>query len=174
MEWRDLATIVGRTAPILGSLLGGPAGGAVGTVIASVLGVGNSPDNVSQALTINPDAAVKLSEIEATRTIELQKLIFQTEAAKLAASTAEIQAVNATMVAESKAEHWPTYMWRPFCGFVFGTMFFGVYFVLPLMKTPVPDVPTEAWLAIGAVLGVASWHRGAMQNNPAIPTVNKG
>jgi hypothetical protein len=78
------------------------------------------------------------------------------------------------MQAEAAAEHWPTYSWRPFCGFVFGAMFLGVYFVLPLAKLPVPVVPTEAWAAMGAVLGVASWFRGKMQADPTIPTVNRG
>lgn len=174
MEWRDLAGIVGKTAPLLGSLLGGPAGGAVGAIVAAALGTGGTPDAVSQALTVNPDAAVKLAEVEASKAVQLQTLVIQAEQARLVAATTEIQAVNATMVAEAEAEHWPTYSWRPFCGFVFGFMFLGVYFVLPLAKLPVPVVPTEAWLAIGAILGVASWHRGAMQNNPSIPTVNKG
>lgn len=174
MEWKDLAKVVGGAAPILGTLIGGPAGTAIGAMIASGLGVGNTPDEVSQALTINPDAAVKLKQIEATRQTELQTLLVQSEANRLAADTAVIQAVNATMQVEAKADHWPTYSWRPFCGFVFGIMFLGVYFVLPLLKLPVPVVPTEAWLAIGGVLGVASYFRGKAQADPGIATDNRG
>lgn len=174
MEWKDLVKMVGGAAPILGTLIGGPAGTAIGAMIASGLGVGNTPDEVSQALTINPDAAVKLKQIEATRQTELQTLLVQSEANRLAADTATIQAVNATMQVEAKAEHWPTYSWRPFVGFVFGTMIFGVYFVLPLAHLPVPVVPTEAWLAIGGVLGVASYFRGKAQADPAIATDNRG
>jgi hypothetical protein len=143
-------------------------------VVAAALGVGGTPDNVAAALNKDPQAAIKLAEIESVKAVQLQSLVIQAEQNRLLAATAEIQAVNATMVAEAKAEHWPTYSWRPFCGFVFGFMFLGVYFVLPLARLPVPEVPTEAWLAIGAVLGVASWHRGAMQANPGIPTINKG
>lgn len=174
MEWKDLAKVVGGAAPILGTLIGGPAGTAIGAMIASGLGVGNTPDEVSQALAINPDAAVKLKQIEATRQTELQTLLVQSEANRLAADTAVIQAVNATMQVEAKADHWPTYAWRPFCGFVFGVMFLGVYFVLPLLKLPVPVVPTEAWLAIGGVLGVASYFRGKAQADPAVATDNRG
>lgn len=174
MEWKDLAKVVGGAAPILGTLIGGPAGTAIGAMIAFGLGVGNTPDEVSQALTINPDAAVKLKQIEAARQTELQTLLVQSEANRLAADTAAIQAVNATMQVEAKADHWPTYAWRPFCGFVFGIMFLGVYFVLPLLKLPVPVVPTEAWLAIGGVLGVASYFRGKAQADPGIATDNRG
>lgn len=174
MEWKDIAKTVGAAAPILGTLLGGPAGAAIGAIVASGLGVGATPDEVGQALAINPDAAVKLKQIEATRQTELQSLVVQAEQNRLAADTAAIVAVNATMQAETLAEHWPTYSWRPFVGFVFGVMFLGVYFVLPLFKLPVPSVPTEAWLAIGGVLGVASYFRGKAQADPGIPTDNRG
>lgn len=174
MDWKDVAKAVGAAAPILGTLLGGPAGAAIGAIVASGLGVGNTPDEVSQALQINPDAAIKLKQIEATRQVELQTLVVQAESARLAAETAAVQAVNATMQAEGKSDHWPTYCWRPFVGFVFGVMFLGVYFVLPLAKLPVPVVPTEAWIAIGGVLGVASWFRGRAQADPRVPTDGRG
>lgn len=174
MEWKDVAKAVGAAAPILGTLLGGPAGAAIGAIVASGLGVGNTPDEVSQALQINPDAAIKLKQIESTRQVELQTLVVQAESARLAAETAAVQAVNATMQAEGKSDHWPTYSWRPFVGFVFGVMFLGVYFVLPLAGLPVPVVPTEAWIAIGGVLGVASWFRGRAQADPRVPTDVRG
>jgi hypothetical protein len=174
MDWKDLTSTVGKFAPLLGTLIGGPAGTAIGAMVASGLGVGSTPDEVSQALTINPDAAVKLKQIEADRQVELQKLLVQSEANRLAADTSAILAVNTTMQAEAKSDHWPTYTWRPFVGFVFGVMFLGVYFVLPLLKMPVPAVPTEAWFAIGGVLGVASWFRGKAQADPGIATDNRG
>lgn len=174
MDWKDLAGAVGRHAPVLGGLLAGPGGAAVGALVASVLGTGASPDEVSQALTVSPDAAVRLKELEAKKQVELQSLLVQAESARLAAEVSAIESVNATMRAEVAAEHWPSYTWRPFCGFIFGTMFLGVYFVLPLCKLPVPAVPFEAWMAMGGVLGVASWFRGKAQADPMNPAVNKG
>jgi hypothetical protein len=174
MEWKDLTSTVGKFAPLLGTLIGGPAGAAIGAMVSSGLGVGNTPGDVAQALQINPDVAVKLKQIESDNQIELQRLVVQSEANRLAADTATIAAVNATMQAEAKSDHWPTYTWRPFCGFVFGVMFLGVYFVLPLCKLPVPVIPTEAWFAMGGVLGVASWFRGKMQADPGVPTDNRG
>jgi hypothetical protein len=174
MNWSDIAKTVGSAAPLLGTLLGGPAGAAVGAMVASALGTGATPDEVSQALAVSPDAAIKLKQIEATRQVDLQTLVVQAEQNRLAAETSNLLAVNATMQAEAKSEHWPTYSWRPFCGFVFGTMFLGVYFVLPLARLPVPTVPTEAWFAIGGVLGVASWFRGKAQADPNVPTDNRG
>lgn len=169
MDWKTLAPLVGQAAPILGTLLLGPAGGAVGGLIASALGTGNDPAEIERALATNPEAAVKLKQIEKDRQVELQGLVVQHAGAVLAAETAGIQAVNQTMQVEAKAEHWPTYSWRPFIGFIFGISFFGIYFVLPLAKLPVPTVPFEAWTALGAILGVASWFRGKAQADPLNP-----
>lgn len=174
MKWSDIAGIVGSAAPILGTLVGGPAGGAIGAMIASGLGVGNTPDDVKAALATNPDAAVKLAQIEKDRQVELQQLVMQSEQNRLAADTASIVAVNTTMQAEAKSDHWPTYTWRPFCGFVFGVMFLGVYFVLPLAKLPVPTVPFEAWASMGGILGVASFFRGKAQADPSVSTDSRG
>lgn len=176
MEWKEIASTVGKIAPLLGPLLAGPAGVAVtiGGVIASALGVDNTPDAVSQAISINPDAAVKLAQIEKDKTVELQGLAVTSASNILAADTQRILAVNATMQAEAGSEHWPSYSWRPFIGFIAGAMLFGCYFVLPLRGIPVPPVPESAWIMIGAVLGVASWYRGKMQADPSIPTNNKG
>lgn len=88
MDWKDIAGAVGKAAPILGTLLGGPAGGAVGGLIASALGTGNDPAEVQAALA-NPEAALKLREVEARRQVELQALAVDMAKAELAASTAD-------------------------------------------------------------------------------------
>lgn len=168
LDWKDIKDVVGASAPLLGSLLGGPAGAAVGALIASGLGVGDSPVEVASALS-DPGTTVKLRQIEKDRQVELQTLLVQAESHRLTQETAALVAVNTTMQAEAQSDHWPSYSWRPFIGFVFGTTFFGVYFVLPLMKMPVPVIPTEAWLSIGAILGVASWFRGKAQSDPMNP-----
>jgi hypothetical protein len=174
LNWKDLAKDIGASAPILGTLIGGPAGAAIGTMVSSALGCANTPDDVKVALATNPDAAVKLAQIASDSKTQLQTLLVQSEANRLAADTAAINSVNTTMQAEDKADHWPTYSWRPFCGFVFGVMFGGVYFVLPLAHIPVPVVPTEAWLAMGGILGVASFFRGKAQAAPDVATDPRG
>ena len=74
MDWKDIASTVGKAAPILGTLLGGPAGAAVGSIIASALGTGNTAEDVSAAIAADPAAMVKLREIEASKTVRLQEL----------------------------------------------------------------------------------------------------
>lgn len=170
MEWKDIAATVAKSAPMLGGLLGGPAGaavGAVGSMIASALGVSSTPDAVSQALTVNPDAAVKLADIERQRQVDLQQLVVQAANNQLQAEAAVVATVNATMQTETKSEHWASWLWRPFLGFVTGVMIFGCYFVLPLLKVPVPAVPESVWMLLASILGVASWFRGKAQADPA-------
>lgn len=174
LTWKDIEADVGAAAPLLGTLIAGPAGTAVGTLIAAGLGVTATPDAVKTALATDPDAAVKLAQIVSDGKTQLQALLVQAEQNRLAADTSAILAVNATMQAEDKSDHWPTYSWRPFVGFVFGIMFGGVYFVLPLAHLPVPVVPTEAWMAIGGVLGVASFFRGKAQAASAAATDPRG
>ena len=89
MEWKDVAGAVGKAAPILGTLLGGPAGAAVGALVASALGTGSSPDEVSAALATNPDAAVKLREIEASKQVRLQELATDMAKADLQTAAAD-------------------------------------------------------------------------------------
>lgn len=88
MEWKDLSGVIGKAAPMLGTLIGGPAGAAVGSLIASALGTSATPDAVESALVANPESLIKLREIEANRSIRFQELIaeqakveIQTEAA---------------------------------------------------------------------------------------------
>jgi hypothetical protein len=174
MNWKDIAADVGKAAPILGTLIGGPAGGAIGAMIASGLGVAATPDDVKTALATSPDAAVKLAQIEKDRQVELQQLIVQAEQNRLAVDTSTIAAVNATMQAETRSEHWASWLWRPFLGFVTGIMIFGCYFVLPLLKIAAPIIPTEVWALLASILGVASWFRGKAQADPANPAQVRG
>lgn len=163
LDWKDIAGTIGKTAPILGTLIGGPYGAAVGGLVASILRTGSSADEVSQALAENPDAAVKLRQIESDNQVKLHDLVLTHAAAMYATEAAALANVNDTMQAEAKGEHWPTYSWRPFNGFIVGIMAFGCYFVLPLMQIPVPSVPESVWLMFGGILGVASWFRGKSQ-----------
>lgn len=76
MDWKDIAGIVGRTAPILGTLVAGPAGAAIGGIIGSILGTGNSPDAIHAAIATDPTAALKLAEYETENRTRLQEMAY--------------------------------------------------------------------------------------------------
>jgi hypothetical protein len=191
MDWKDIEGVIGNAAPLLGTLIGGPAGPVIGGMIASALGTQATPDAVSQAIAANPDAAVKLRQIESDQATKLRELAVTAENNRLIAETAAVAAVNATMQTEAKADHWPTYSWRPFLGFCVGLntisasalvlgVFGAVIFGAPQAAAAVTQLPSVlgALAAISAtvlpILGVASWYRGKMQADPNTKTDNRG
>jgi len=108
--WDSIKGTVGSVAPIAGSMLGGPAGGAVGSLIASALGVDNTPDAVAAAIKADPDAAVKIRQVEA-----------QLEQTRLEVRGQAIQA-------EAKGESWLQRNWRPLMMVWFGILVGGYWF----------------------------------------------
>lgn len=189
MDWKDIAGVVGKAAPLLGTLLGGPAGGAVGALVASALGTGADPDAVAKEIAANPDAAIKLREIEAQRQTDLQGLAVDLAKAEMAAAVQAAASVNTTMQAEAAAEHWPTYSWRPAIGFsvalaVVGSVLtvFAAYGAALLYGKSDGLAAMPGILAalagiiavVSPILGIASWFRGKAQADPNVPTVNRG
>lgn len=95
LEWSDIAETVAKIAPAAGGAMGGPAGAAVGSLLARVLGVDESPEAVRQAVQQNPEAAIKLREVEAR--IE----------------TSLIEGRAGVVTAEAAGESWLQRNWRP-------------------------------------------------------------
>ena len=65
--WDKVLELIGDAAPVVGTMLGGPAGTVVGGLVAKALGVDNTPEAIEEALKNNPEALVKIKEIEASR-----------------------------------------------------------------------------------------------------------
>ena len=84
MSLASLAKKVGEFAPLIGSVLGGPGGGKIGGLVASALGVENEPAAIEKAIASDPDAAVKLKELELEHKAELESLALETTRAELA------------------------------------------------------------------------------------------
>ena len=108
MKFKEVAKMISKMAPLLGSVLGGPVGGAVGGVvsaIANLFGVDpdeaqNNPSVLVEAIEKDPEAAIKLKELENNLRIELQKLLIEQDKMMLAdiagARQREIEIVKAT------------------------------------------------------------------------------
>lgn len=186
MDWKDISAVVARGAPMLGSLLLGKPGEMVGSLISAALGVPNTPTDVNEALRTNPEAFVILRQVELEHASKLREIAADLSKAEIAADTAAAIAVNTTMQAESASEKWPAYSWRPFIGFAFGfnlvcsgllvlLVFIPVMFGNQNMATAIGNLPNAlgALAAINGtalpILGIASWYRGKMQADPAIP-----
>lgn len=74
--WDNIKELIGTSAPVIGTLLGGSAGNAVGELVAKALGVDNSPDAIENALRNNPDAFIKLKELEFSKELAILKAQF--------------------------------------------------------------------------------------------------
>ena len=91
MNWSDIGNMVGRAAPIVGTLLGGPAGAAVGALVASALNVSNDPDSVNVALAANPEALARVQELQINARVQLEQLAVTAENNRLQAEAASAQ-----------------------------------------------------------------------------------
>jgi len=111
MDWENLGSkLLGGGLPLLGSLIGGPAGAAVGTLIASALGVKDTPEAVAQALN-DPQAMIKLRELELNHEKDLQQMY-------LVAESTNLLAVNETYRSEIASSDWYVRRMRPTFGYL--------------------------------------------------------
>ena len=60
----DLLKLLGSVAPALASIVAGPAGGLAVSAIAKALGVADSVEAVTKAVAADPEAALKLAQID--------------------------------------------------------------------------------------------------------------
>lgn len=162
------------------------AGDKAGTVAAKVVAVAQqvtgkpSGDEALAALKADPNLALQYSQAVLAQQDDFEKLAVQNAAD-----------VNKSMQAETAANHWPSYSWRPFIGFAVGTNVFASGVLVLIVYGPVMFGVQAAALAISSlpaalgalaavnatvlpILGIASWFRGRMQADPSIPTDNRG
>jgi hypothetical protein len=78
MNWSDIAGLIGKAAPYVGTALGGPGGGALGSMVAKVLGVEETPDAVADAIKNNPDALLTLKKFEFENEQQIRDMAFKT------------------------------------------------------------------------------------------------
>lgn len=76
----DLGKWVAQSAPLLGGALAGPTGATIGSLIAAKFGGGsNQPDTLHTLIQADPQAALKLKELELEHELALTQLTIQTE-----------------------------------------------------------------------------------------------
>lgn len=156
MNWSDIAGTVAKYAPTVGAALGGPAGAGIGALLSTVLGCGNSPSEVQQALITSPDVAVKLKELET-----------QVSLAQVAAAAQQVQAVNATLQTDARGDSYWQKNHHAFESSAVVFMMIALYVGLPLAHIAVPAVPEAAFIMIGAILGVTAWQHGQLNTTLA-------
>lgn len=155
--------------PWIGTALGGPLGGIAASFVGDKLGLsGATVDSVKAVLGgMPPEKLAELRIADNEFQVKMATLGYE-HIEKIEQINASIVIeVNKTMQSETTAEHWPSYSWRPFIGFMFG-LYISSMWLLPMFgKTPV-TLNSDIVLAIGGILGVASWFRGKAQANPEV------
>ncbi|UEP31623.1 MULTISPECIES: 3TM-type holin [unclassified Burkholderia] len=177
-----IAMALAQFAPMIAGWLGGSKAEDVATKVVGVAQAvtgQSAPDAALAAIQADPNLALQFQKAVLEQQGQLAQIAAEVAKAELVADTANTLAVNQTMQIEAKADHWPTYSWRPFVGFCFGFAWVGAYFIIPILRgwwpqIAQPSIPPEAWVAIGGVLGVASFFRGKMQADPRVTTDNRG
>ncbi|ENI4485145.1 hypothetical protein ABXZ88_000947 [Vibrio fluvialis] len=128
--WDKIKSLIGGAAPLVGSLIGGPAGGTVGVLIADALGVENTPDAIEAELLRNPDALLKIKQMESDERIRLRELSYQQAEIESAERKLVITEQHKLMVAELKSDDAYVRRWRPTFGYAvclaWTSLFFGI------------------------------------------------
>jgi len=166
----DFTDIVKTIAPTAATLLLGPTAGLAAKFLADKIGVPQATvDAVSgavQNMTATPEGRIRLAEIDA----DLRKYAMGLglEVDRLAVQTLEI--VNKTIQTEAMGGDWLQRNHHAIESLGSVAMMWCVYFLLPIFGKAVPDIPGDAWLMLGAILGVTAWQRGKAN----IATAEKG
>jgi len=154
MNWSDIGRVIGGAAPVLGTLLGGPAGGAVGGLIAAALGTPSNPDAVNAALTNNPDAIVRIQELQVNARVQLEQLAVTAEMNRMQAEGAQYAAEAADRDSARKlAAVQPNDLIRPLIAAVL--LLGSLFIIYSIMSGWAIDVITNstAALTVGTVMG---------------------
>jgi len=170
----DTLKALSAVIPTIATALGGPLAGIAAKFVTDKLGLSTdtSPSAVTAVLSgMDPTALKEFSAQEFEFKTKLAELGYANLQAIEEVNAKVVLAVNETMKTEATSEHWPTYSWRPFIGFSFGAYITSLW-LLPLFHvTPVimnPDIV----MAIGGILGVASYFRGKAQADSAASNTN--
>jgi len=115
----ELLKLLGSVAPALATAVAGPLGGMAVSAIASKLGVADTVEAVTKAISADPDAALKLAQID------LDKL--KAEYANTADARAmQVAALNQSDVFAKRFTMYLTAFWSVCAAIYIGFITFGV------------------------------------------------
>lgn len=181
MDPITIAMGLSQFVPQIARWIGGDKAGAVAQKVV----------DVAQQVTgqTSGDAALKALEADPNLVLQYRQAVLAQEVTFEQLAVQNASDVNKTMQAESAAEHWPTYSWRPAIGFAVAlaiilsvlTVFAAYGAVIftgndrGLAQLPGILAAVAGIVAVvSPILGIASWYRGKMQADPSVQTINRG
>lgn len=147
-RWAQVGATIADMAPMLGTIVGGPAGTAVGALIASTLGTANNPEAVMAKLRSDPEAALKLKQLEADERGNIRAHIL---------GMAQAEMADQQQARSTHKDHWMPAVLTFMLTIMAGMTTWGVF------SYPVPDSSKEvAFFIVGQIMtafvtAVAFW-----------------
>jgi len=156
----DFKQIISSVAPFLGTMIGGPIGGAAMSALSrALLGKeGGTEEDIQKALSVaSPDVLIKLKRIEADLKIEIEK------------TALESQRIHAGDRDSARKREIATRDWMPaILSFVVTGGFFGVLFSMMFYRVQ-PEMVNVVTLLLGALttawIGVIQYYFGSSQGS---------
>lgn len=156
--WDRVVDLIGDSAPMIGGLVGGPLGKRIGTMIASTLGVENTPEAIEMELRNNPDALIKLKQIESSHSLELQRLMLEQSRIDSNEFIENMKIQSSVQKAEINSDDKFVRRWRPMFGYAFCftwvMMFLGLFAVTIFEPKEAANV-VNAYVAMTPLISVA-------------------
>lgn len=173
--WDKIKNIIGNSAPLVGSLIGGPAGGAVGSLIANAIGTDNDPIAIETALSSDPNLLLKVKQLEYDYKTELQKMAIDAQNVQLKAEAQRLADVQ-----DARAKHKDSKMPATLT-FILSAMVVLMFLAL-FFEPPSSDYSQVLIMITGTVMGafgttVAYWvgsSRGSAEKAKQIQLLGSG
>lgn len=158
MMWDRIKALISPIAPVVGGLVGGPVGASVGTLLSNALGVEATPEAIEQELKRNPDALIKIKQMESDERAQLRTLTYRH--AELESEERKLALVqqHQTMQTELKSEDAYVRRWRPTFGYAvclaWSLLFLGLFIVMVVSPEKASEVINSV-VAMTPLFGIA-------------------
>lgn len=151
-----LQEIISKVAPVLGSVIPIPGASGIISLIANTLGCDTKEDSLCEAIENNPDAYIKLKEIEFNSSVQLHQIIANNSLEKMKADV-EIQKATLLDVSNARSMSLTNKSHIQSC-LVFILTFGMLGLIAYLCKSGISDDNQILWLLIGTLS--TAWTQG--------------
>lgn len=102
-SWKEVGQALATAAPAIGTLLGGPAGAAIGTIIAAVVKVNDTPESVAEAIHTSPTAVAAIQNVQNDASLMKRMYAMDIHGTSIATANSRIESHLAESLAWVKA-----------------------------------------------------------------------
>ena len=161
-DWKSIGLKVAKAAPLIGGLLGGPVGTVVGTVgnmVASALDTAPEPSEVAKALANDPDAYIKIKELENQNIANFREMAFQ---------QTKLEVIDRVNARKTHNGHWMTVVLpMTMLAYLFFTTYALLTYIVPVdSKEMLYNILSQMLtMTIGAVGYWTGTTRGSTEKN---------